>query len=66
MTNYLDCFLYSIIGDTMKRVILIIFLFGLACIVIFNNNVAEEEREVNNLEKRGVFVSYIDIFTFNL
>lgn len=61
MTNYLDCFLYSIIGDTMKRVILIIFLFGLACIVIFNNNVAEEERKVNNLEKRGVFVSYIDI-----
>ena len=61
MTNYLDCFLYSIIGDTMKRVILIIFLFGLVCIVIFNNNVAEEERKVNNLEKRGVFVSYIDI-----
>lgn len=45
----------------MKRIVLIIFLFGLVCIVIFNNNVAEEEREVNNLEKRGVFVSYIDI-----
>lgn len=61
MTNYLDCFLYSIIGDTMKRVILIIFLFGLACIVIFNNKGVKDERGVKDMEKRGVFVSYIDI-----
>ena len=39
----------------------IIFLFGLVCIGIFNNKGVEEEREVKNTEKRGVFVSYIDI-----
>lgn len=61
MTNYLDYFLYSVIGDTMKRIVLIIFLFGLVCISIFNNKGVEEERKVNTLEKRGVFVSYIDI-----
>ena len=45
----------------MKRIVLIIFLFGLVCIGIFNNKGVEEEREVKNTEKRGVFVSYIDI-----
>lgn len=45
----------------MKRIVLIIFLFGLVCIGIFNNKGVKDERGVKDMEKRGVFVSYIDI-----
>ena len=61
MTNYLDYFYYIIFGDNMKKVIIIIFLFLLICFVIFNNKDNGTRKISSNNEKKGVFISYIDL-----
>ena len=46
----------------MKKIILIIFLFLVGCLVIFNKNNDNSERKIESSdEKRGIFVSYIDL-----
>lgn len=46
----------------MKKIILIIFLFLVGCLVIFNKNNDNKERKIESSdEKRGIFVSYIDL-----
>ena len=61
MTNYLDYFYYIIFGDNMKKVIIIIFLFLLICFGIFNNKDNGTRKISSNNEKKGVFISYIDL-----
>lgn len=61
MTNYLDYFYYIIFGDNMKKVIIIIFLFVLICFGIFNNRDNSTRKISSNNEKKGVFISYIDL-----
>lgn len=61
MTNYLDYFCYIILGDNMRKVIIIIFLFVLICFGIFNNKDNSTRKISSNNEKKGVFISYIDL-----
>ena len=61
MTNYLDYFYYIILGDNMRKVIIIIFLFLLICFGIFNNKDNGTRKISSNNEKKGVFISYIDL-----
>ncbi len=61
MTNYLDYFYYIILGDNMRKVIIIIFLFLLICFGIFNNKDNDTRKISSNNEKKGVFISYIDL-----
>ena len=58
MTNYLRAFCYFIDGDKMKRLFICIICVFIICCVLFNNIKVYDD---NFLEKRSIFISYIEI-----